>query len=309
MKRFNKIGYIGAICIGISLVSCKDDFAESFDNTDERMLQVSASMDGATRAYDNQWEAGDRIALFSRTGTTGKHTLCGFWKAASAGTSVDFTAEGNEFVIKKGTTYSFLALHPVLQNNNVINQDLDVSNQTDQKNLDIISAVNHNFSGDNDKLTLTFRHLMSRLILKFTPGQGVTLDDLKNAKFSFTGNVVLTGGFYPTDENETDMYARITTLSGVSEWCFSDVTTPQDATNSRTYSLILFPTYTNGTQSESYWNLKVTFANGASIEKQLDVIRNEGESTTVNVTVNNLTMEINTVTPSAWQQENFNISI
>ena len=287
MKRFNKIGYIGAICIGISLAGCKDDIEESFYNTDEHVLQVSASMDGATRAYDNQWEAGDRIVLYYRTTTTGHHSQVGIWKAASAGTSVDFTAEGNGFVAKSGTTYSFVAFYPVLLNaDGTMNGNIDVSDQRNQKNLDILAAVNHNFPGNQGKLTLTFRHLMSRLILKFTPGDGMTLDDLKNAKFSFTGNVVLTGMYGATDEDDTDMRAAISTLDGVSEWCFSDVTNPVDATNSRTYSLILFPTLTQGTLVEPYWNLKVTFANGASIEKQLDVIRNEGESTIVNVTVN-----------------------
>lgn len=185
-----KKNYVTAAFALLLLAGCSNDVKESdikFSGEAGAKVSFSAVINDqeasnlATRATETSWEVGDRVGI-----TCGKDQMNVEYQYSPDNTGLFNAVNGNtEDIWVLGTqTYNVLAYYPFTGTSGAEPVAVEVNTgtkaQTDKearKHIDFLYATGIATS-QQPNVQLSFRHVMSRIKLTFTPGEGVTLSDI-----------------------------------------------------------------------------------------------------------------------------------
>ena len=271
-------------------------------------LKVNSSI--LTRAADTNWDANDKIGV---TGTSGEtdYTNVGFVTAAGDGTFSVINESETIYFQKEDEDVTFTAYYPYDEelNGNVI-ENVDTWEQANQKTFDFLWAQ-AKASKALPVATFSFDHKMTKLVLTVKAGDGVSFDEVKNAKlslggFNHIGSFNISDGTTQTQNNAAEyVFAGNTTAE------YNAPYTENQAESSRTYTLIVFP---QGFQSELPFKAVIT--DMQEFDAELDFTsanQNAGDGTPANswikgrqynisITLNKTSLSIEGCTINAWTE-------
>ena len=174
-----------AMAGAMTLASCSNEEVNGND-TKNAQLQVVANIAlPQTRAFDDQWNAGDQIGIYTlKAGTTDidaadnlayRNTLTEGWAAnanfAPAGKAANLPDDGSKVDVVAYYPYSTTAAAGVVE--------LDVQNQDNQALIDLLGAKAAGVSADAPQAVLNFKHKLTKIFMKATAEDGSSLSDLK----------------------------------------------------------------------------------------------------------------------------------
>lgn len=251
-----------------------------------------------TRAAGTAWTANDAIGI-TATHTDGTKLLDNAHYLTPNGDDKFEAEDGSVFYFTDNSEVGFTAYYPWTATdeleNGIIQIDLtDATYQTPEKQpeIDFLFATATG-SATNPDVKLQFRHCMSRVVLRFLPGDGIAeLDDIE-----YTLNEMELGGTFNTLTGEAKSTGRFSAISPliltVSGSNAAELSSP----------LILFPQQGNDLRT-----LKLTMR-GTTYSATFQLPQNPqnnvrglfaGHSYTYNVKINNTTMTISQATISDW---------
>ena len=174
-----------AMAGAMTLASCSNEEVNGND-TKNAQLQVVANIAlPQTRAFDDQWNAGDQIGIYTlKAGTTDidaadnlayRNTLTEGWAAnanfAPAGKAANLPDDGSKVDVVAYYPYSTTAAAGVVE--------LDVQNQDNQALIDLLGAKAAGVSADAPQAVLNFKHKLTKIFMSTTAEDGSSLSDLK----------------------------------------------------------------------------------------------------------------------------------
>ena len=169
----------------MTLASCSNEEVNGND-TKNAQLQVVANIAlPQTRAFDDQWNAGDQIGIYTlKAGTTEidaadnlayRNTLTDGSAAnanfAPAGKAANLPDDGSKVDVVAYYPYSTTAAAGVVE--------LDVQKQDNQALIDLLGAKATGVSADAPQAVLNFKHKLTKIFMKTTAEDGSSLSDLK----------------------------------------------------------------------------------------------------------------------------------
>lgn len=185
------------------LAACSSDSEMNGNGiTDGRTtLQVTSGIQ--TRAYDDVWEPGDAVGIFSlhksgesttvedvnRKYTTTSEATKGTFEPADAGQTVYFPTNGD--------TRDFIAYYPWQKTLGTDGKTytVDVTDQKVQNRIDLLGSDKvEGRDKDNPQVAFTFTHKLVKIALKIQPGHGLDKAALAGTKVTLTGQ--RTGAVY-----------------------------------------------------------------------------------------------------------------
>ena len=165
------------------LISCNDIAEERVEN---EKIAVQFSTEIVSRALNNQWEDNDEIGVYMHAYDKDLSDASVFDKSSnckylinSEGSMTPATDFDKLYYPQSGRV-NFVAYYPF---DNVENYlvDVDVSNQTNQAEIDFLYSNNLvNVAAVNAPQTLTFKHQMSKVTFNIKAGYGVKEEDLED---------------------------------------------------------------------------------------------------------------------------------
>lgn len=174
-----------AMAGAMTLASCSNEEVNGND-TKNAQLQVVANIAlPQTRAFDDQWNAGDQIGIYTlKAGTTDidaadnlayRNTLTEGSAAnanfAPAGKAANLPDDGSKVDVVSYYPYSATAAAGVVE--------LDVQKQDNQAAIDLLGAKAEGVSADAPQAVLNFKHKLTKIYMKATAEDGSSLSDLK----------------------------------------------------------------------------------------------------------------------------------
>lgn len=174
-----------AMAGAMTLASCSNEEVNGND-TKNAQLQVVANIAlPQTRAFDDQWNAGDQIGIYTlKAGTTDidaadnlayRNTLTEGWAANAnfepAGKAASLPDDGSKVDVVAYYPYSTTAAAGVVE--------LDVQQQDNQALIDLLGAKAAGVSADAPQAVLNFKHKLTKIFMKTTAEDGSSLSDLK----------------------------------------------------------------------------------------------------------------------------------
>ena len=174
-----------AMAGAMTLASCSNEEVNGND-TKNAQLQVVANIAlPQTRAFDDQWNAGDQIGIYTlKAGTTEidaadnlayRNTLTEGSAAnanfAPAGKAANLPDDGSKVDVVSYYPYSATAAAGVVE--------LDVQKQDNQAAIDLLGAKAEGVSADAPQAVLNFKHKLTKIFMVTTAEDGSSLSDLK----------------------------------------------------------------------------------------------------------------------------------
>lgn len=234
-----------AICaVLLLLTGCGNDNVAETPGSDGRVaLQASGGIQ--TRATDAAWQTGDAIGIYMlEAGTTTLSESADNRKYATAGGDGKFSAGAAGQTIYfpvDGSTVDFTAYYPYRGTLSDGVFALDVSSQTDLPAIDLMSAkVESTPEAPLDKnhpaVAFTFRHLLTKLELNISAGNGISADDLQGLKVEITnqrtaGSYDPQYGAFGVDSEPVNTVTMNTAADGTLAQAILLPTTPTDGIN------------------------------------------------------------------------------
>ncbi len=164
------------------LQSCQQEEQLLTGDESRREIVFTSIIDDShlSRVVDASWEQGDEIGVFmKKAGTEG--VIRGNVPYVTKSGNGNFVGKNGpmEFPEGEGVKVDFIAYYPyTTRAENFKQYGIDLTNQQDQRALDLMKAVNLvNRDATSPQGNLQFRHLLSKLILNLTPSQGASLKD------------------------------------------------------------------------------------------------------------------------------------
>lgn len=305
MKSIRLTGLFAATAATVILLAgCEKENENTVDNRPVK-ARITSTIDGmATRAAGTAWAPGDRIGVYADN-TEGANFLTNAPYITTEGDGV-FTAEGGEFYFQDKGNVQFFAYYPFEGTDGTlpgesgtgskIRKTITAADQAPaaQPKIDYLFAGRTTASSTAPNVQFQFNHCMSRIVLNFLPGDGITaLDDIE-----YTLEGILPEGTFDT------YFGR----------AIADATTPAEpltmsvsgsAALELTSSLIFFPQKSNddktltltmrGTEYTATFKFKENQKNGNVRELAA------GYTYTYNVKINNTSMTISPATVNPWE--------
>lgn len=211
------------------LAGCSNDTDTDTGNDARVSLQVSGGINIRTRAQDKDWDKGDAIGIYMvNAGSTDIAEESENRRYITAEGDGKFSpAPGKTIYFPiDGSTTDFLAYYPfeaALTNGPL---PVDVSSQTDQTAIDLmtaktVSTADKPLDKDHYKVSLAFTHRLTKLSLTIAAGNGIAAKDLAGLKVEIT-NQRAKGTYSPLSETfsvtsePVQTIALNTTASGTS---------------------------------------------------------------------------------------------
>lgn len=178
MKMKSLLGIILSLSI---LQSCQNDETNIIQNeVNNKGITFSSIIDDAqnSRAYDTSWEANDVIGVFMLANSD-KNVL---------DTNIPYvTSKGDGYFVSQNSpiyypdgAVDFIAYYPYSKAIDHTNYPIDLSNQTAQSAIDLMTAVN--LTGrqlTSPQGNLQFKHLLAKLVLNLQSTSGSSLKGIK----------------------------------------------------------------------------------------------------------------------------------
>ena len=180
MKR-----YILLAAAVLSVAACNK--GEMTPDTGTRVaLQVTSGIQ--TRAYNATWEAGDDIGIFGFTQGDAPTQAYTNVRYVTTGGDGAFTPDGTTIYLPTdGSSLDFVAYYP---HTTSLTADgiyaVDVTNQSIQKDIDLMAASKLSANRSKNTVTFNFEHKLSKIVLTFKPGDGMALSELAGMKVQLT---------------------------------------------------------------------------------------------------------------------------
>lgn len=261
----------------------------------------SSGTDGTptTRAAGTAWTANDAIGI-TATHTDGTKLLDNAHYLTPGGDGKFEAEDGEVFYFTDNSEVDFTAYYPwtapkELENGIIQIDRIDAANQTPEKQpeIDFLFATATG-SATNPDVKLQFRHCMSRVVLRFLPGDGIAaLDDIE-----YTLREMELGGTFNTQTGEAKSAGRVSSISALV------LTVPGSSAAELSSPLILFPQQGNELRTLTLTMRGTTYSAAFQLPQnpQNNNVRElvAGHSYTYNVKINNTTMTISPATISDW---------
>ena len=318
MKPFTSIRHIAAISVAaISLLltaGCSGEENEPGGNTSNAAI-ITASVGKAdnvasTRASETAWDAGDCIGIStSSTSTKGKTNYINirYQTNGSVFSPVPGAAGEDNTIYFQGTSpIEFTAYYPCQGangtkpgNNGIITRTLTAADQSTANLPDIDYLwAQKTAQSSNPKVDFLFSHRMSRLVLNFKAGAGVSLPP-DGLAYTLTG-LVQEGAF---DTSTGEAKATGSTPADLTGLPTTPTTTPT-ATGQATGTTILWPQAANSVRLQLTLNgitfgAVLTFPSGTAAGEALA----PSTSYTFNVTVERTGLEIGNADIDGWTDD------
>ena len=179
MKMKSLLGIVLSLSI---LQSCQNDETNIIQNeVNNKGITFSSIIDDAqnSRAYDTSWEANDVIGVFMLANSDKNVLATNIPYVTSKGDGY-FVSQNNPIYYPDGAV-DFIAYYPY---NKAIsdhtNYPIDLSNQTAQSAIDLMTAVNlTNRELGSTQGNLQFKHLLAKLVLNLKSTSGSSLKGIK----------------------------------------------------------------------------------------------------------------------------------
>lgn len=293
--------YMLLAAAAMAFAACSND--DEVGNNGPVAAQVTAGVDGVTRAYDQTWEADDAIGISTVAGDDGTQPQTSYTNMhyETTGGDGNFThsdgAVTGIFFQDAAETVTFNAYYPFKGTEGTAAgtiSDVTTETQTNQKNFDFMFAEGATASRSNPTVSFTddaiFKHKMTRLVLniKTDSEAGFNAGDVKNGTYSLKG-LKHSGTF-----NTADGTATATGDASNDYWEIN--ATPSDANNVRTYTLILYP------QSNADLTFKATIGGQDYTCNYITPALAAGTSYTYTITVKKTALVVSDCTIQKWNE-------
>lgn len=179
MKMKSLLGIM--LSLGI-LQSCQNDETNIIQNeVNNKGITFSSIIDDAqnSRAYDTSWEANDVIGVFMLANSDKLATNIPY--VTSKGDGYFVSQNSPIYYPEDNSAVDFIAYYPYSKAiSNHTNYSIDLSNQTAQSAIDLMTAVN--LTGrqlTSPQGNLQFKHLLAKLVLNLQSTSGSSLKGIK----------------------------------------------------------------------------------------------------------------------------------
>lgn len=169
-----------------TLTACTNDDIPAQDN--RVALQVTSGIQ--SRAYDNQWETGDRIGIYAFT--EGTATVADGYAnipyiTQTSDADVTFAPVGTTIYLPtNGDVRDIVAYYPHKQLSGDA-YEVDVTDQSSQKDIDLMAAATRTADRTDPAVAFSFVHKLSKIEITLQPGKGMTAADLERLTVALTG--------------------------------------------------------------------------------------------------------------------------
>lgn len=279
---------VGMMLSPLFLQSCQQEEQLLTGDESRREIVFTSIIDDShlSRVVDASWEQGDEIGVFMKKAGT-EEVIRGNVPYVTKSGNGNFVGKNGpmEFPEGEGVKVDFIAYYPyTTRAENFKQYGIDLTNQQNQRALDLMKAVNlENRGATSPQGNLQFRHLLSKLVLNLTPSQGASLKGIKAtvSALKVKGNADLSANGTITLEDQTAAVEMFVNAEGTQA---EAVLLPQDLTGKLKITLEL-----NGQQREVttniadkleagmkyICNLKINFSGGGQItpEPQAKYVR------------------------------------
>lgn len=179
MKMKSLLGIVLSLSI---LQSCQNDETNIIQNeVNNKGITFSSIIDDAqnSRAYDTSWEANDVIGVFMLANSDKNVLATNIPYVTSKGDGY-FVSQNRPIYYPDGAV-DFIAYYPYSEAiSNHTNYPIDLSNQTKQNAIDLMTAVNlTNRQLTSPQGNLQFKHLLAKLVLNLKSTSGSSLKGIK----------------------------------------------------------------------------------------------------------------------------------
>lgn len=245
---------VGMMLSPLFLQSCQQEEQLLTGDESRREIVFTSIIDDShlSRVVDASWEQGDKIGVFMKKAGT-EEVIRGNVPYVTKSGNGNFVGENGpmEFPEGEGVKVDFIAYYPyTTRAENFKQYGIDLTNQQDQRALDLMKAVNLvNRDATSPQGNLQFRHLLSKLVLNLTPSQGASLKGIKAtvSALKVKGNANLAADGIITLEDQTASVEMFVNAEGTQA---EAVLLPQDLTDKLKITLEL-----NGQQREVTTNI------------------------------------------------------
>ena len=201
MKTRN-LHLVSVLLAALALTACSNE-EEITQEADGRVaLQVTSGIQ--TRAYNNQWEAGDRIGIyaFGTGGTTVYDSYANIpYVTQTNGTDGSFSPDGNTIYLPaNGEKLDFVAYYPYTTSLTDGIYTVDVSDQSNQSAIDLMAAGTQTADRTDPAVAFNFTHKLCKVEITLEPGSGMSATELAGLDVELTGQQI-GGTFNVTQPN------------------------------------------------------------------------------------------------------------
>lgn len=255
------------------------------NNNSDLGEKVAVQFNGGviTRAIDNNWSTGDKIGIFMvKTGQplaalniVGMANNIQYNNVMAPGLSGSFSADNifeTIYFPVNGNLVDFYAYYPYSTNINQYKYSINVATQSNQENIDLMTAKTIEKVKTSPAVTLGFRHRLAKLKLTITAGEGVSAADLTNMEVTVIG-LPTTANYNLANEtlsdlgNNTDIIIKTATDGNTAE----AILIPVSATPGAKISFKL-----SGSGEIFYWDIAaMSFDSGKKYDYTVSLNRTE----------------------------------
>ncbi len=209
------------ICIALATIGCTQDA----DVTSSSNNAVTITSNITTRVIDSQWESSDDIGVYmssSDFGDEGSNVLY----TTTSGNGV-FSSNTPLYYPQSGVV-SIFAYYPYVSDVDITAYSVDSNNQQ----VDLLSAVQSNITSSSSVVELTFEHLLSKISLTIKAGEGLTEADLSNLEVKIS-NISTTATFDITSNSANNLGAanNLSLTTATDGTSFEAIVIPQTLDN------------------------------------------------------------------------------
>lgn len=181
MKMKSLLGIVLSLSI---LQSCQNDETNIIQNeVNNKGITFSSIIDDAqnSRAYDTSWEANDVIGVFMLANSDKNVLDTNIPYATSKGDGYFVSQNSPIYYPEDNSAVDFIAYYPYSETiSDYKNYPIDLSNQTKQNAIDLMTAVNLTGRDQTSPQgNLQFKHLLAKLVLNLKSTSGSSLKGIK----------------------------------------------------------------------------------------------------------------------------------
>lgn len=299
-----------AAAMTLVFASCNNEGITGDKNTDGE-VRFSATIDGASRSYDQVWEANDEIGISCQTGDVVYNNVCYYTSSADGNFSPK--DESKKIYFQTDEEVTFTAYYPwndIQEGTAAVTAD--TWKQSEQKKFDFLWAQAEGRKSNPD-VSFAFAHKMTKLVLTIKRGDDVSYDEVKAAVLSLEGF---------KNEGSFDVATGTAAASGndCAEWIFAGNTANaeynapkvlDDAANTVVYTMIFYPqkfdspvTFTAKIAEHQSFSANLYFV-GANSAIDRDTAEEEwvsGRQYNIGIKMNKTGISLDGCTIAAWDE-------
>ncbi len=227
--------------ITTTLFVCCNKQTEIPENEGTYEVQLRSSLE--TRATDQTWESGDAIGVYAvEAGTQNVIGNANSKFVTSSNSSVaDFVpATDNDYIYYPHSgNIDILVYYPYLENLYPLEYPLDVTDQSNQSEIDLMSAKEGEIAKSDSAIDLVFIHKLTKVTVNLVAATdgGITDEELSKAAVTMSGSIAKANFNLQTEEVDFDGNTAEDITTTANSGVASAIVIPQNATLKFTITL------------------------------------------------------------------------